>query len=143
MPIKQQLVIPVWQRVVGAVVGVGLIYYLNRGGYGGLAGTIITICLVFFIRSLIRSGAIPSNTAISENLLVRPRSIARDGAVAVGCWIVAFVLIIVGAILVKNQVIPDDNLTAALIVGPPVVLIVAGGFFVFRTLKGFIFGRRR
>lgn len=52
-------------------------------------------------------------------------------------------LIIAGTILVKRQVMPDNNLTAALIVGPPLVLIFAGGFFVFRTLNGFMFGRRR
>jgi hypothetical protein len=143
MSLKPQLVIPVWQPVVGAIVGVALIYYLYRGGSGGLAGTIITICVAFFARSLFRSGAIPSNTAIPEDSQLRARSIARDLVVAVGCWVVAMLLVIAGTILVKNQVIPDNNLTAALIVGPPVVLIIAGAFFVFRILNGFMFGRRR
>lgn len=143
MFLKPPLVIPIWQRVVGAIVGVALIYYLYRGGSGGLAGTVITICVAFFARSLFRSGAIPSNTAIPDNSPLRSRSMVRDGAIAVGCWTVAMLLIIAGTILVKRQVMPDNNLTAALIVGPPLVLIFAGGFFVFRTLNGFMFGRRR
>lgn len=119
MSLKTPLVIPDWQRVVGAIVAVALIYYLYREGSGGLAGTLITICLAIFIRSLIRSGAIPSNTSIPENSPLKARSIARDVAVVVSCWTVAMVLIIGGTIMVKNQVIPDNNLTATLVVGPP------------------------
>jgi hypothetical protein len=143
MPLKPLSPIPVWQRVVGAVVGLGLIYYLYRGGSGSLAGTVITICVAFFARSLFRSGAIPSNTLIPENSSIRPRSIARDGAIAVGCWVVAMLWVIPGAMLVKRQAIPDNYLTASLIVGPALVLICAGGFFIFRTFTGIMFGRRQ
>jgi len=143
MSLKPPLFIPVWQRVVGAIAGVGLIYYLYQGGSGGIAGTIIIICVAFFGRNMFRSGAIASDIAIPDESPLRARSFARDGAVAAGCWVVAILLVIAGAILVKKHAIPDNNLTAGIIVGPSLLLILVGGFFIFRILNGFIFGRRR
>ena len=143
MLLKPFSAIPVWQRVVGTIAGLGLMYFLYRGGSGSAAGTLITICVAFFGRSLFRSGAIPANTVFPDSSSFRPRSIVRDGAIAVGCWGVAMLWVVAGAMLVKRQAMPDNYLTASLLFGPALILIFAGGFFIFRTFTGLMFGRRQ
>jgi hypothetical protein len=142
MPLKSPQVIPAWQRVVGVVVALGLIYFLYRGGTGGFAGTAITICMLFFVRSLHKSGAIKSNL-IPEASALRPRSFVRDALMAVGTGTLGLIWAGVGGTLVKRQILADSYFSAAIIFGPSLVLMLVGAFFVWRMLNGFMYGRRR
>jgi len=91
--------IPVWVRIVGITVALGLTYFLYRGGTGGIVGTVITICALIFVRSLYKSGAMDSTTTISARSVFRPRSFASDALIGVGTCTLAFLWVIAGVIL--------------------------------------------
>src|ERR1700688_3485773 len=142
MSLKSPQVIPAWQRIVGAVVALGLMYFLYRGGTGQLAGTVITICMIFFVRSLYKSGAMKSQL-LPEASALRPRSIVRDAFMGVGAAGLALLWAGLGGTLVKRQILADNYLSAAIIFGPALVLMLVSAFLAWRILNGFMYGRRR
>lgn len=139
MTLKSLQAIPVWQRIIAVIVVLGLAYFQYRGGTGRF---VITISLLFIVRSLYKSGALDSKKVMPVDSALRPRSFVGDGLVIVGTWMLALFWIGVGAILVKNHVLADTYLSVAIVFGPPLVLVLVGAFYIWRVLNGFMFGRR-
>jgi hypothetical protein len=48
-----------------------------------------------------------------------------------------------GGTLVKRQILADNYLSAAIIFGPALVLMLVSAFLAWRILNGFMYGRRR
>ena len=117
MTLKSLQTIPAWQRIIGVIVALGLIYFQYRRGAGRLAGTLITIGVLFIVRSLYKSGALDSNKFMPVDSALRPRSFVGDGLVIVGTWMLALFWIGAGATLIKNHVLADNNLSVAIVVG--------------------------
>jgi hypothetical protein len=88
--------------------------------------------MVLFLRSLYKSGAIESKLIPEEG----------DALIGVGTWVLALFWVGVGATLARRQVLADNYLGAAIIFGPPIVLILVGAFFTWRVLNGSMYGRR-
>jgi hypothetical protein len=142
MTLKAPQIIPAWQRIIGVLIALGLMYFLYRGGTGRFAGTVITICMFFFIRSLYKSGAMESKL-VPEDSALRPRSFVRDALVGVGAGALALLWAGVGGMLVNRQILADNYLSAAMIFGPALVLMLVSAFLAWRILNGFMYGRRR
>lgn len=135
--------IPVWQRIVGSIVALALIYFLYRGGNGGIAGTLITVCMLFFVRSLYKSGALSSTALLREDSALISRSIVRDMSIAIALWALSILWSIAGAVLVKSQILADSYFSAALIFGPALTFMFYGSFLALRVFNSFMLGRRR
>jgi hypothetical protein len=98
--------------------------------------------MVFFVRSLYKSGAMKSQL-LPEACALRPRFIVRDAFMGVGAAGLALLWAGLGGTVVKRQILADNHLSAAIIFGPALVLMLVSAFLAWRILNGFMYGRRR
>jgi hypothetical protein len=131
------------RTVAGFCVAAGLIYFLYNKNSPPAVSTLIILAVVFFFILRRRSGALDKNPYLPEIQRLGSRTPVRDLVKALICFVAMMVVTIGGAIGVKNKVIPDNYLTAGVVV----VVIVGGGlavgFFVLRALIRLMFGGRR
>lgn len=122
------------RTVVGLCLAAGLIYFLYSKDSPRAVGWLITLAAMgFFILSR-RAGVYDDSPYFRRLSLVSSGKPLRDLGMAIVCFVTTMAITIVITIAVRDQVLPDNNVT----VGFLVVALAVGGlgvlFFVSRVI---------
>jgi len=119
------------RTVVGICVAAGLIYFLYSKKSPPAVSWLISLAVVFFVR---RAGVYEKNPYLRRLAMVSSRKPLRDFGLAVACFVATMVVTIGISIAVRDKVLPDNYVTAGLLI----VAIVVGMLGILFFISGVI-----
>jgi hypothetical protein len=118
------------RTVVGVCVSAGLIYFLYSKNSPPFVGWLITLALVFFVTLSRRSGVYAKNPYFRRLAVGSSRTPVRDFCNALLCFVAMMAIVIAMSIGVRNQVLPDNYVTAGFLLAVVIGGILGILFFI-------------
>jgi hypothetical protein len=129
----------VWQRALLVVISLAGLYVLWRFPIGGTGSLLIAAVAVWIGRGFTRNNKVAASLlGARRDYSLRPATIAA--AKGIGLFAAGMLWGLLGAYAVRLNYIPDTLVSALALIGLAVLLIVAGGVYVFMAMLKFMFG---
>jgi hypothetical protein len=141
--IKRAQALKISRLVIGLCVGAALIYFLYSKSSPPGVSTLITLAAVLFFILRRRSGAFDKNPYFRRLALVSSRKPIRDFGMALICFVAMMAATIAIAVGVKHNVLPDNYVTAGIIIAVIVAGIVGILFFISGVIGRVFYGPPR
>jgi hypothetical protein len=130
-------------RVAGVMLALWAIWWALTHRLSAAEATVVGICSVLFVRSMIRTKLVQNPTGEGErNFAWRPA--AKDLLKSAVCILAAFAWIIPLALAIRYRLLPDTAWVAyGLLGGPLILLLVAAAYFMVTAGLRAMFGSPR
>jgi uncharacterized membrane protein (DUF485 family) len=125
-----------WHRALVVLVSMAGLFVTWRVHSSGLATLILAVCFAWLGRAAYRSG-------LAKNPLGNDADYSIGPAIRYGLTAIALFVIAIIWVMTLANVVPDTNFGAAMLLGPALLILLAGSIYVWRALSRFQQGGRK